>query len=205
MCNTCGRLSLHIPLARSSVTSAPVQTATMNYCIELTRQVSNLFETKSSNRIEMFFGPSLSRDLCHLFPYDGTQSREEEKGFSWFSCLMKFPMPWFRHTPNVYVNFHYSDNRFWLIYRFSNSAPFAQDEDLFRVNFKTTRKKHFMKTKRQILYWNVFAYMHHLVIKAKEKIIELSINISSASDFQLISSVSLLHYLLFTAWESLQF
>jgi len=111
----CGHLSLHIPLARSSVTSAPVQTATMNYCIELTRQVSNLFETKSSNRIEMFFGPSLSRDLCHLLPYDGTQSREEEKGFSWFSCLIKFPMPWFRHTPNVYVNFHYSDNRFWFI------------------------------------------------------------------------------------------
>jgi len=157
MCNTCGHLSLHIPLARSSVTSAPVQTATMNYCIELTRQVSNLFETKSSNRIEMFFGPSLSRDLCHLLPYDGTQSREEEKGFSWFSCLIKFPMPWFRHTPNVYVNFHYSDNRFWLIYRFSNSAPFAQDEDLFRVTISKQREKNILWKQRGKFFIEMFS------------------------------------------------
>lgn len=31
-------LSLHLPLMKSSVMSAPVQTATMNYCIELARQ-----------------------------------------------------------------------------------------------------------------------------------------------------------------------
>lgn len=99
--------------------SAPVQTATMNYCIKLARQVSDSRDQSNGS----VFASSLSRDLCRSFPHGESQSREvEERGVDFLIFL-------FNETSDMLRLCHIQISTFItlstissLSYRFSNGA-----------------------------------------------------------------------------------
>lgn len=88
------RLSLHFPLTRrSSVTSAPVQTATMNHCIELARQVSDSRDKVQSTERKCFWSVFIEGSLSFVSARRNAEwKREVEKRERERSCSPDFPV-----------------------------------------------------------------------------------------------------------------